>query len=598
MVDLGKLKIDLSMDKTINDYPLSSLPSKQNKRTGKAKLSLFEQIDPNLYDEHAKIITFYTNLDRIQPWIKTLDIYYYDNLGKEPDYDIEWYDEPKIWENRNNSGNSVMIEVLKKGELQFNITFFVTTGTIRVQGSHYYEFVDIHFPILKDILDKVLTNISQTSPTTNTCISHECHDDNNNTHINELCPVDKVTCVLPDSQTGLKSVLVQEDQPQKDDFQRLELNLVDTLAKIEHSHNENFSKVLTAVKQCNDDVLVLGKGRKDDNEISTLQLKYKTVQTEKQTLEVKLKHEQSNIMLIKAQHEDQMKCHNQILEETRAEMKKVLTTSNSEIDFLSVSLQTKNEEIDKLTDTLKRHTQHLEKLQEENISLRSQMISRFEDFHLVNADTKYIDKSKLDIDNKPTIILIGTSNTKRINAEKLSPSFTTNKVTAFNLEETKQAILEISDIIPNLVVFHSLTNDLKIKSPQQCVEEIQDIVKLALQKWQNSGCIISLTTPRLDSVIFNTNGQIINALLKQIYDDNKDVLLVDHGNMLRNGNPIAELLSQDKFHLSDSGVSQLSANLKRGIHTALNIPMPNSRGRSKSRNTRGRGRGRGRGHHE
>ncbi|CAG2206762.1 unnamed protein product [Mytilus edulis] len=276
-------------------------------------------------------------------------------------------------------------------------------------------------------------------------------------------------------------------------------------------------------------------------------------------------------MLIKAQHEDQMKCHNQILEETRAEMKKVLTTSNSEIDFLSVSLQTKNEEIDKLTDTLKRHTQHLEKLQEENISLRSQMISRFEDFHLVNADTKYIDKSKLDIDNKPTIILI---------------------------EETKQAILEISDIIPNLVVFHSLTNDLKIKSPQQCVEEIQDIVKLALQKWQNSGCIISLTTPRLDSVIFNTNGQIINALLKQIYDDNKDVLLVDHGNMLRNGNPIAELLSEDKFHLSDSGVSQLSANLKRGIHTALNIPMPNSRGRSKSRNTRGRGRGRGRGHHE
>ncbi|CAC5421712.1 unnamed protein product [Mytilus coruscus] len=553
MVDLGKLKIDLSMDKTINDYPLSSLPSKQSKRTGKAKLSLFEQIDPNLYDEHAKIITFYTNLDRIQPWIKTLDIYYYGNLRKEPDYDIEWYDEPKTWENRNNSGNSVMIEVLKKGELQFNITFFVTTGTIRVQGSHYSEFVDIHFPILKDILDKVLTNISQTSPT-NTCILHDCHDDNNNTLINELCPVDKVTCVLPDSQTELKSVLVQEDQPQKDDFQRLESNLVDTLAKIEHSHNENFSKVLTAVKQCNDDVLVLGKGRKDDNEMSTLQLKYKTVQTEKQTLEVKLKHEQSNIMLIKAQHEDQMKYHNQILEETRAEMK---------------SLQTKNEEIVKLNDTLKQHTQHLEKLQEENISLRSQMISRFEDFHLVNADSKYTEKSKLD-DNKPTVLLIGTSNTKRINAEKLSPSFTTIKFTAFNLEETKQ----------------------------HCVEEIQDIVKLALQKWQNSGCIISLTTPRLDSVIFNTNGQIINALLKQIYDDNKDVLLVDHGNMLRNGNPIAELLSEDKFHLSDSGVSQLSANLKRGIHTALNIPMPNSRGRSKSRNTRGRGCGRGRGHHE
>ncbi|CAC5417019.1 unnamed protein product [Mytilus coruscus] len=58
------------------------------------------------------------------------------------------------------------------------------------------------------------------------------------------------------------------------------------------------------------------------------------------------------------------------------------------------------------------------------------------------------------------------------------------------------------------------------------------------------------------------------------------------------------LAPQYIYHLSDSGVSQLSANLKRGIHTALNIPMPNSRGKSKSRNTRGHGRGRGRDHHE
>ncbi|CAC5412285.1 unnamed protein product [Mytilus coruscus] len=220
MADLGKLKIDLSMDKTINAYPLSSLPLKQNTRSGKAKLSLFEQIDSNLYKEHAKIITFYTNLDRIQPWIKTLDIYYYDNLGKELN--------------------------------------MILNGTIRVQDSHYSEFVDVHFPILKDILDKVLENISQTSSAS---ISHDCHDENNNTHINELCH-NKVPCVLPDSQIGLKTVLVQEDQPQKDDFQRFESNLVHTLAKTEHSHNENFSKILTAVKQCYNDILGLGKCRK------------------------------------------------------------------------------------------------------------------------------------------------------------------------------------------------------------------------------------------------------------------------------------------------------------------------------------------------
>jgi hypothetical protein len=73
-----------------------------------------------------------------------------------------------------------------------------------------------------------------------------------------------------------------------------------------------------------------------------------------------------------------------------------------------------------------------------------------------------------------------------------------------------------------------------------------------------------------------------------------DVLLVDHNNMLRDGNPDPELLREDKYHLSNNCISQLSANLKRAIHSVLNIPLPTNRGRSLSRNRRGCGRGRGR----
>ena len=52
-----------------------------------------------------------------------------------------------------------LIEILDKEQvLQFNITFFVTTGTIRVQGSKYMTFVHSHFPVLIQILAKLIDN--------------------------------------------------------------------------------------------------------------------------------------------------------------------------------------------------------------------------------------------------------------------------------------------------------------------------------------------------------------------------------------------------------------------------------------------------------
>jgi len=56
---------------------------------------------------------------------------------------------------------------------------------------------------------------------------------------------------------------------------------------------------------------------------------------------------------------------------------------------------------------------------------------------------------------------------------------------------------------------------------------MQELVELIFQKWEYISCIISLTTPRQDSAKNHTNGQIINAMLKQVYDSNKDVLLVN-----------------------------------------------------------------------
>jgi hypothetical protein len=47
------------------------------------------------------------------------------------------------------AANCILIEVKNLDEtLKYNLTFFVTTGTIRAQGNQYRLFTDKHFPTL------------------------------------------------------------------------------------------------------------------------------------------------------------------------------------------------------------------------------------------------------------------------------------------------------------------------------------------------------------------------------------------------------------------------------------------------------------------
>jgi hypothetical protein len=59
--------IDLTWDNILKVYPESVIPSKLKKRTGKAQKALFEEIDNNLYEKEARMITFHTHVNRIYP---------------------------------------------------------------------------------------------------------------------------------------------------------------------------------------------------------------------------------------------------------------------------------------------------------------------------------------------------------------------------------------------------------------------------------------------------------------------------------------------------------------------------------------------------
>lgn len=167
------------------------------------------------------------------------------------------------------------------------------------------------------------------------------------------------------------------------------------------------------------------------------------------------------------------------------------------------------------------------------------------------------------------------------------------KVIRYTLKDTTDYVLSCNEH-PNIIVLHSLTNDLKTMEPQVCVQNLEHLILEVKQKWNDVTILVSLTTPRSDDLLHQTNGQIINALIKQRFSDNEMILYCDHSNMLKNGNPNADYLSEDKYYISAKGISMLAANLKKSIHTVLNIPDQDSgrfRSRFRSSNRRGRGRG-------
>jgi hypothetical protein len=80
-----------------------------------------------------------------------------DNLRNEDDINLSWLKKPEIWADQHDQANRIIIGVENRdGTPKYTLTFYVTTGTICVQGTQYRLFTDEHFPILREILRLVL----------------------------------------------------------------------------------------------------------------------------------------------------------------------------------------------------------------------------------------------------------------------------------------------------------------------------------------------------------------------------------------------------------------------------------------------------------
>ncbi|CAG2210987.1 unnamed protein product [Mytilus edulis] len=290
-------------------------------------------------------------------------------------------------------------------------------------------------------------------------------------------------------------------------------------------------------------------------------------------------------------------CLQSLLDETRKQLKQSCETSQYEFNQYTEKVKAKDEEIQQLTQNIRKLKTNLDTAQDEVIQLKNHIAAQLDANMAKETSTNKAatnqQQHRNDTQSKPKVLFLGTSNIKAINEAKLTTAATVEKVVKYTLKETVAYVTSHEDR-PDLVVLHSLTNDLKHLTPQQCIDELDQLISLIHDKWSLAKIIISLTTPRKDDIGFFTNGQIINALVKQSIIGNEvtSVTYCEHSNMLLQGNPINDLLTDDKFHLSTKGVSILASNIKKSIHWALDIPMPTQqRGRSQSMGPRGYDRG-------
>ena len=152
---------DLTLNTVHTDYPPSCLPGKfKAPSTEKAKRALFEKIDEHLYEKAARMVAFRTSVVRLVPWIKSLQLLYYEYYGKSDSFDVDWKDEPKDWTENTSSEKKICIDLLdlslSDNKLMYKLTVFINTGLIQVQGNRKDFFVRKHFPLLTQILAKIL----------------------------------------------------------------------------------------------------------------------------------------------------------------------------------------------------------------------------------------------------------------------------------------------------------------------------------------------------------------------------------------------------------------------------------------------------------
>ena len=632
---------DYCLDSVYSDYPKSCFPQKLKKSsTDKAKSVQYERIDEYKYEDPAHQVAFRVTLGRLVPWIKALQLLYYEYYGSSAAYDVDWYDSPKDW-TKNGTGNKMIcIELSTKEDIEsenpllYKITLFITTGFVQVQGNHKDRFAAKDFHILRNILKTVLevnkleaiqdeTTCKAPAPNETTCKAPAPNPENDpdqeiqvedNGSSDLESPIEDIyeneleqTILKEPVQSFLKETepskqTINDNDQSKDTgsrsedsavapyvanntdkyLEKLESHFTSALEKICTQQNELFNSKFQSMemyyrqsietnerhfKQILDTVKSVVKVPETDK----LQNRILALEKENVILKSSVQELKSTDMLNNeiwrtknTSLETQIGQQKQTYEKTVRDLQKEVTALRTQV--------TEKESAMEETMPLRHEIQSLRRELDQRDGRIKDMESSIELLSQTN-DFQEVRQKRTTARDRKQVVVIGTSNTEGIDPSKLSTKFDTNKITAYTLEQTQKEVRKLNTI-PDVIVLHSLTNDLETLSYDVCIGKLNEIVEAIHHSVSSEvNIIISLPTPRGDSDSMNNKAQILGLMIKEEFKGNSKVSFCDNSNMAYKGSAIGKFLQQrDKKHLSNSGIAMLAANIRDAIDKVLGLP--------------------------
>ena len=335
--------------------------------------------------------------------------------------------------------------------------------------------------------------------------------------------------------------------------------------------NDKLCKILeTSVKPSNaEHVKFVSQIHSLENENHTLKtsiqdLRYKT-ELEKATIQSKLELENSKCEGHKLNSDKSMKQFQAEIESLRDKLK--------ERDVRLETLENSCTELKSALDTNK----------EELLNTKQQFDTNNNEPFQTVTHRRIQNRSTRQDRGKPNVILIETSNISGIDPLKLSTKFEMENIIAYDFIKTEEKLRDISTA-PDLIVFHSLTNEMVENSVEHCAGKIKELSPIALDLFPGIKVVLSAPTPRLDSEVLNSKGQLISAMLKHEYLGAQNIYICDNSNLSYKGKPIDRFLStKDGFHLSNQGITMFAANIRDTIDEVLNLPKRNTSPRPQTR---------------
>lgn len=191
-----------------------------------------------------------------------------------------------------------------------------------------------------------------------------------------------------------------------------------------------------------------------------------------------------------------VKSENNVLKQENQALRKKLNEAYHDNEKESETqrniIQMKNDEILNLEVVTKSQREKINSLQEEVLSLKSCSLN-FTDNAQDNqhkeikttARTPTHRESRQDIPQKkptpqkPNVIIIGTSNIENIKPDIISSKVNASKIISYTLDDTLKVVNEMNPTLsPSAIVLHSLTNSIKERSADYCVNKLGEVISL------------------------------------------------------------------------------------------------------------------------